>query len=538
VGIVKVFTSSQMRAFDRAAIDRYHLSSPVLLENAALRVVEWLEARFAPLREKTVLVVCGKGNNGGDGLAIARHLIGAGCTLDVVLLPAEDELQGDAALQLFALQNGLSSREAGHAFIHANLSRSCDALSELRGQTFDIGLDAMFGTGFSGAGRGGFLEGWDLLGRARHVVAVDIVSGLNADTGELAEGAGKVEATISFAAPKRGQFLREGIDTGGEIWVGDIGTLPHQMDEWATDAEILDAHTAQKMLPPRALDAHKGDAGRVMIVGGSVGMAGAVTLAARAALDIGAGLCLAAIPSLIINSFSSACLEATSLPLPCDDDGKLVPAALEAICHQWGKMNCVALGPGIGRGEEALALAGKIACHCPVPLLIDADALHILPRIADEVAARTAPTILTPHPGEMGVLMGTDAHTVNDHRFEMATQCAKKYNAFTVLKGARSLVAAPDGRVWINLSGNPGMATGGSGDALSGTIAGLCAGMRDALTATLCGVYLHGLAGDLAFAQKGNGLVAGDIVSHLGAALVELPKREREQINGRLRRVV
>jgi len=538
VGIVKVFTSAQMRAFDRAAIDRYHLSSPVLIENAALRVVEWLEARFAPLHEKTVLVVCGKGNNGGDGLAVARHLIGAGCTLDVVLLPGEDELQGDAALQLFALQGGLSSHEAGHGFIYSGLSRSPDALGELRGQTFDIGLDAMFGTGFSGPARAGFLEGWDLLSRARHVVAIDIISGLNADTGELAEGTGQAEATITFAAPKRGQFLREGLDVGGQLWVGDIGTLPHQMDETATDAQILDAHTIQKLLPHRALDAHKGDAGRVLIIGGSVGMAGAITLAARAALEIGAGLCMAAIPSAIIGSFSAACLEATSLPLACDDEGKLVPAAFDAICGVWSKMNCVALGPGIGRSDEALALAGKIARCCPVPLLIDADALHILPHIVGEVAARTAPTILTPHPGEMGVLMGTDSDTVNDHRFEMATACAHKYGAFTVLKGARSLVAAPDGRVWINLSGNPGMATGGSGDALSGTIAGLCAGMRDALTATQCGVFLHGLAGDLAFTEKNNGLVAGDIVSHLGAALVELPKREREQINGRLRRLV
>lgn len=538
MGIVKVFTSSQMRAFDRAAIDRYHLSSPVLLENAALRVVEWLEACFAPLREKTVLVVCGKGNNGGDGLAIARHLIGAGCTLDVVLLCGEDELQGDAALQLFALQGGLSSREAGHAFLHSNLSNAPETLGELRGQTFDIGLDAMFGTGFSGQGRAGFLEGWDLLGRARHVVAIDVISGLNADTGELAEGTGTAEATITFAAPKRGQFLREGRDVGGQLWVGDIGTLPHQMDETATDAEILDAHTTQKLLPHRALDAHKGVAGRVLIIGGSVGMAGAITLAARAALEIGAGLCMAAIPSAIIGSFSSACLEATSLPLACDDEGKLVPAAFDAICAVWGKMNCVALGPGIGRSDESLALAGNIARCCPVALLIDADALHILPHIAGEVAARTAPTILTPHPGEMGVLMNTDADTVNDHRFETATACAHKYGAFTVLKGARSLVAAPDGRVWINLSGNPGMATGGSGDTLSGTIAGLCAGMRDPLTATQCGVFLHGLAGDLAFAEKNNGLVAGDIVSHLGAALVELPKREREQINGRLRRLI
>ncbi len=538
MGIVKVFTSAQMRAFDRASIERYHLTSPVLLENAALRVVEWLEARLAPLRGKTVLIVCGKGNNGGDGLAIARHLVGAGCVVDVVLLNGEDGLMGDAALQLLALQNGLSSREAGHAFLHFDLATKPDALGELRGQSFDIALDAMFGTGFSGSPRAGFAEGWDLLSRARHIIAVDTVSGLNADTGEVADGAAKVEATVTFASPKRGHFLREGLELGGELWVGDIGTLPHQMDEWATDAEILDAQIVKKLLPIRALDAHKGDAGRAMIIGGSVGMSGAITLAARAALEIGAGLCLAAMPDPILSSFCSACLEATTLSLPCDASGKLVPAALGAIENEWEKMQVVALGPGLGRSEDALELAHQIVRSCPVPLLIDADALHVLPLVEGEVAARKAPTILTPHPGEMGMLMDTDAKTVNESRFEIASACARKYNAITVLKGARSLVAAPDGRVWINLSGNPGMATGGSGDVLSGTIAGLCAGIKDALIATQCGVFLHGLAGDLAFESKGNGLVAGDIAAHLGAALVDLDKRQTEQVNGRLRRLV
>ncbi len=525
-----------MRAFDRAATERFHLSSLVLMENAALRVVEFLEARFAPLAGKAVVIVCGKGNNGGDGLAVARHLIGAGCVVDCVLLGGEDDLRGDAAFQLFALQSGPSSRDAGHAFLHFELARRPETLSEI-GSTFDIGLDAMFGTGFGGAARSGFAEGWDVLGRARHVVAVDIVSGLNADTGEAVEGACPVEATVTFAAPKRGHFLRDALDLNGEVWVGDIGTTPHQMDETATDCAVLDAATVQKLLPRRRLDAHKGDAGRVMIVGGSVGMAGAVTLAARGALEVGCGLCLAAIPRDIGASFGAACLEATTLPLPTDG-GALLPCALDCLAGEWKKMQVVALGPGLGRAPGAQELARLVVRECPVPLLIDADALHALPAIAEEVAARTAGTILTPHPGEMGVLLGTDAHAVNDNRFACALSCAHKYGAFVVLKGARSLVAAPDGRVWVNLSGNPGMATGGSGDVLSGVVAGLCAQLKEPLAATKCGVYLHGLAGDLAFESKGNGLVAGDIAAHLGEALLEVDKREAPMINGRLRRLV
>ena len=507
------------------------------MENAALRVVEFLEAKYAPLAGKSVVIVCGKGNNGGDGLAIARHLIGAGCVLDCVLLGGEDDLHGDAAFQLFALQSGPSSREAGHAFLHFELARRPETLSEI-GNIFDIGIDAMFGTGFGGAARPGFAEGWDVLGRAKHIVAVDIVSGLNADTGAAVEGAGKVEATVTFAAPKRGHFLRDALDLNGQLWVGDIGTTPHQMDETATDCAVLDAATARKLLPRRRLDAHKGDAGRVMIVGGSVGMAGAVTLAARAALEVGCGLCLAAIPRDIGASFGAACLEATTLQLPTDESGALLPHAAGCLAHEWDKMQIVALGPGLGRTAGAQELARLVARDCPVPLLIDADALHILPAIFDEVAARMAPTILTPHPGEMGVLLGTDAHTVNADRFACALDCAHRYGAFVVLKGARTLVAAPDGRVWVNLSGNPGMATGGSGDVLSGVVAGLCAQLKDPLGSAKCGVYLHGLAGDLAFESKGNGLVAGDIAAHLGEALLEVDKREVEEINGRLRRVV
>lgn len=534
---MKVFTSEQMRAFDRAAIERYHLSSPVLMENAALRVVEWLEARFAPVAGKSVVIVCGKGNNGGDGLAVARHLVGAGCIVDCVLLGRDDELRGDAALELFALQNGLSSRDAGHAFLHFDLARNPAVLSEIC-SSFDIGLDAMFGTGFNGAARPGFAEGWEVLNRAKHLIAVDIVSGLNADTGECAEGASKVEATVTFAAPKRGHFLREALDLNGELWVGDIGTTPHQMDETATDCEVLDAATIQKLLPRRRLDAHKGDAGRVMLVGGSVGMAGAITLAARAALEIGCGLCLAVLPREVLNSFGAACLEATTLPLSCDESGALGPDALGAIEREWEKMQIVALGPGLGRSGGAQELAHRLIRDCPVPLLIDADALHVLPSIEGEVGARRAPTILTPHPGEMGALMDGDAKTVNENRFEMASGCAQKYNAFVVLKGARSLIAAPDGRVWVNLSGNPGMATGGAGDVLSGTIAGLCAQLKDALVATQCGVFLHGLAGDVAFQTKGNGLVAGDIAAHLGEALLRVDQCEGEQINPRLSRLI
>jgi NAD(P)H-hydrate epimerase len=379
-------------------------------------------------------------------------------------------------------------------------------------------------------------------------VAVDVPTGLDSDSG-LSFGHHKVvnriskynfqaHFTVSFVGPKKGFFLDDGLYACGEIWVGHVGADWSSLEHPQWEAEALDLKTAQHLIPTRTVDAHKGDAGRALIIGGSFGMSGAVALASRAALNSGCGLCIAAIPEKVLPIFAASILEATSHPLPCDESGKLLERAADLLPELWKGVQVVALGPGIGRSDETQALVRRIVLECPVPLVIDADALHALPSIADEVKNREADTILTPHPGEMGVLMGISAGEVNDARFETVEACAKKYGAIVVLKGARSLVATPKGQIFVNLTGNPGMATGGSGDVLTGTIAGLLAQLKNPESATKLGVYLHGFAGDLAFEERGNGLVAGDIAANLGRALVEIPKREVERINGRLRRLM
>ena len=266
-------------------------------------------------------------------------------------------------------------------------------------------------------------------------------------------------------------------------------------------------------------------------------MSGSICLASKAALATGAGLVAAAVPEKVLPIFAACVLEAVSHPLPNDDSGHLCSHGVDAVAALWEQMQVVALGPGLGRTDEAFEFARRIARECPVPLVIDADALHALPAIAEDVKARRAPTILTPHPGEMGVLMDTHAKTVNDARFETVAACAQKYGATVVLKGARTLVCDSEGEIWVNLTGNPGMATGGAGDVLTGTIAGLLAQLKDADDATKLGVYLHGMAGDLAAQTRGNGLVAGDIAAHLPAALLEIEAREVQRINGRLRKL-
>ena len=515
---MKIFTAEQMRAFDKAASDQFHIPSMVLMENAALRVVEFLEMKFAPLANKKILILCGKGNNGGDGFAIARHLQNvmknAG-HVTVFMTGAPGDLKGDAQINFKILRAG------GAAIAHAG-TRSGD----LRWDSFDVIVDALLGTGFKGEIRGEELKHTlEMAALApAPIIAVDLPSGLNSDSGEAATEALKADFTVTLAAPKRGLFLQQGLDLCGGIWVGGIGTPQKLMDANETGIEVLNCQMAHQLAADlhRPLEAHKGDAGRVLILGGSFGLSGAPAMSAHAALRAGAGLVTAGLPNRVVPIFAGAQNEAMSHPLLDDAQGRLVEASFDDVPRLWQKVDAVALGPGLSRGVGALEFARRVIEECPAPLIVDADALYALRPIQRQIKAREAPTILTPHPGEMGELMQMEIADVQKARLETATACAEKFKAFVVLKGARSIVAAPGGKLWVNLTGNPGMATGGSGDVLTGIIAGLLAQLKDAQSATLLGVYAHGLAGDLAYQTKGNGLIAGDITHELPSALLEL----------------
>lgn len=550
---MKVFTAAQMREFDRRATEEYCIPSIVLMENAALRVVEFLEMKFAPLKDKRIVILCGKGNNGGDGFAIARHFVASGYSCIVLLTTGSENLQGDAQINHSALRaaKGMAYQLHVHRLDMVTepsragspgIANAIDILWEA-----DIVVDALLGTGFiDKVGNSPLANALEILwvytaggagSIARNLVAVDIASALNSDTGEAAHKSVRADFTITFAAPKRGMFLRDGIEKCGEIWVGSIGTPPQLMEKSQTGCECITREIANSLLPRRAQDAHKGDAGRVLLIGGSYGMSGAPTLAARAALKSGAGLCIAALPDKIISTFAATFSEATSHPLPCNEAGVLIEESADELPALWKNVNAVAIGPGIGRDASTLNFVRRIVRECPQPLIIDADALFALREIEADLKNRKADTILTPHPGEMAELMKMSTSDVNDNRIETAIACAQKYNAIVVLKGARSIVALPDGSTHINLTGNSGMATGGSGDVLTGTIAGLLAQNKNAQTATMLGVYLHGMAGDLAFETSGNGLIAGDIADNIPRALVELAKPIEPPTNARLRKL-
>lgn len=543
---MNVYTSAEMRAFDNAASTEGGIPSIVLMENAALRVVEFLETQFAPLSTQTVLILCGKGNNGGDGLAVARHLLPllGPQKLTVVSGPAQ-VYRGDALVNLLAWQKCHGAGQCSHIWpVEPSPAEQKDLEERLaRLPAPDIVLDCVLGTGlkmeedaaslrYPAASLLNVIRPWP---PATSLVHVDLPSGLQSESGQyfgppLGE---RPRHTVTFVGPKRGFFVRDGVTLCGPLWVGNIGTGP------AVPADPACAVTghweARSLLPQRTRDAHKGDAGRVLLVGGSPGMSGALALAATASLRAGAGLCLAALPAPSLPLFAPACLEATSHPLPWDSRGLHVAEALAELKSLWGKMSVLGIGPGLGREATTLDLVRQVARQCPVPLVVDADALYALPAIATEVAARDQATILTPHPGEMGELMGLSARQVNEARYEVASQCARRYGAIVVLKGAFSLVAFPDGSLYVNLSGNPGMASGGSGDVLTGTISGLLAQLKNAQAATRLGVYLHGLAGDIAAGSLGNGLLAGDIAAALPAALLQLGSHNTDSGPPRLR---
>lgn len=537
---MKVFTAEQMRAFDKDATEKYGIPSIVLMENAALRVVEFLEMKFGPLQEKPIGILCGKGNNGGDGFAIARHLFNAGAFLSVIACDP-GRLKDDAKINFeayeFLLKASLDEPPSWLELLKLTPDDIEHLSTCLAGNTLII--DALLGTGFKGEVADDFLTKiLREVGEAdTTIVAVDIPSAIGSDDGSAAPQAIHADYTLTFAAPKRGMFLRDGLEKCGEIWVGDIGTSPEQMLHTETGCECITREAVSTLLPQRPLDSHKGEAGRALLIGGSYGMSGAPILAANAVLKSGAGLCVAALPEKTLPIFAAAFPEATSHPLSCNDAGQLTEGAMDALPPLWENVNAVALGPGIGRDVSTLALVQRIVKECPQPLIIDADALYALRAVVDDVKNRKAPTILTPHPGEMGELMAMSTQEVQNARLETAIACAKKFNVIVVLKGSRSIVALPDGSTHINLTGNSGMATGGSGDVLTGTIAGLLAQTKSAQSATRLGVYLHGLAGDSAFEVKGNGLIASDIADNLPHALLEIAKPTEPPINARLRKL-
>jgi ADP-dependent NAD(P)H-hydrate dehydratase / NAD(P)H-hydrate epimerase len=518
---MRILTAEAMREVDRSAIEGLGIPSLVLMENAALGVVDALgEASGAIGAAESAAIFCGPGNNGGDGLAIARHLSVRGWEVAVFLATGGKELSGDAGAQLAIC------RKMGLAI--SEITAEEDAWEALAAAgDLDLIVDALFGTGLARPLSGLFellVEGINDL--PRPCVAVDLPSGLNGSRPEPLGPHVWADLTVTFAAPKIAHVLAPAADAVGELVVADLGIPPRLVDEIEEEngrLELLVEDELAGWLPPRPRDAHKGTFGHALLVAGSPGKAGAAILAARAAVRSGAGLVTVAVPEPILETVDLGSLESMTLALSSTAMSQALLQALE------GKA-VLAVGPGLGQDEPAVRLIRELVMTsggAELPLVLDADGINAFAGHAVDLTRRKAPTVLTPHPGELGRLLGISAGDVQADRLGAVRRAARETGAIVVLKGGRTLIADSEGNVWVNPTGNPGMATGGSGDVLTGLAAGLIA-QREAyglevLDAVLLAVFLHGLAGDLAVAEKGeNALAAGDLIEFLPAAFARL----------------
>jgi hydroxyethylthiazole kinase-like uncharacterized protein yjeF len=517
-GTVKpVFTAVEMRTVDRRAITELGISGPVLMENAgqgaAREILAWAKQEGVAVRGLPVTVVCGTGNNGGDGFVVARVLARRGARVIVFLIGRAAAVKGDAARMLTALRG---ARVRPDEIVEAaDLTRLDRTLARSR-----LAVDALLGTGLHGPATGLVAQAIERLNASGlPVVALDLPSGLSSDTGTAAGPVVRAALTTTFAGLKRGLLEEAGRRVAGNIRVVPIGIPP---DEVARDVTLflVEPSDVQRELPRRRRAAHKGDFGHLLIVAGSVGKTGAAALAARAAMRAGAGLVTVAVPRSQQPVVAALGMEPMTEPLEETSAQTVGFKALDRIAELAAARDAVALGPGLGLDGETRALVRELVRDLSRPMVIDADALSALVGHLDLLQTARGPRCLTPHPGEMARMLGTTVAEVQADRVETARRFATTYNAHLVLKGAATVIAAPGGPTLLNPTGNPGMASGGTGDVLTGMVGAFLARGFAPGPALWCATYLHGLAGDLAAQDKGEeGLIAGDVVEAIPEAI-------------------
>jgi len=513
--VIPVLTADEMRRADRHAISEAGIPGTLLMENAGSAVARFVAERHP--HAGRIAVLCGRGMNGGDGFVVARQLAARS---EAFLLGRRDDVKGDARHHLLECEKagGRVSEVASPEGWPAALARI---------EAADLIVDAVLGTGLRSAPNGLAALAIDAM-RARlaagvPVVAVDLPSGVPSDSGELEWPVAGASATVTFAAPKRGHLLPPACETIGELVVADIGIPAASLAAVGPMLFLIEDRDAAVAFPRRARSAHKGDFGHVLVVAGSIGKTGAAVLAAGGALRSGAGLVTVATPEPCLAVVATARAEIMTEPLAVTGSGGLDPASLANLTALARERDAAVLGPGLGQDAGTRELVRRFARECPVPLVVDADALNALAALGaggrELLRGRGAATILTPHPGEMARLVGRPTAELQRDRVGAALMLARETGAIVVLKGERTVVAEPGGRAAICPTGNPGMATGGTGDVLSG-VAGSLLARHGALLAATAAPFVHGRAGDLVARRIGEeGLVAGDLVEALPEAI-------------------
>jgi NAD(P)H-hydrate epimerase len=521
-------TAQEMREADRRTTLEIGLPGIVLMENAAQGAARVLAEALGQVESLDLAAFCGRGNNGGDGLAILRILAGQGALCTAYLLARQKDLSGDAATNLrVALACGVEVVEVP--------DEEAFARHQAAMASHDAYIDAILGTGLNAPVSGRHALAIDLLNTlGQPVLAVDIPSGLSADSGQPLGLAVRADFTATFGLIKTGLALEPG-EYVGRLHLVDIGIPPRVVEGLGCQASLLDPQTVGWLLPARPAGGHKGSFGHLLVVGGSLGKSGAVCLAALGGVKAGAGLVTAALPHGLNQVAEIKLTSAMSQPLPQTSQGGLSLQALAVLAEMAASRQAVVLGPGLGQEDESRELARRLCASLLGPLVIDADGLNALAGGLRPGVIASQQAVLTPHPGEAARLLGSTPAAVQADRLAAARALAQQSGAVAVLKGARTVVAEPGGRAWINPTGNALLASGGSGDVLAGVIGGLLAQGVGALSAALCGVFAHGLAAELAEADFGlRGLAAEELLNYLPPAFasLEMPERDEREDQG------
>jgi NAD(P)H-hydrate epimerase len=523
---MRILTRDQIRNIDRLSTEEFGIPGLLLMENAGMRVVEAIEARVDDLDACAVVILAGKGNNGGDGFVVARQLIQRGFIPETFLFALPEDVSGDARINLDILS----------AIGHPPTAVADVAQWEQVGDVLlsaDIIVDALLGTGVSRPAEGLIAQ---VIGdvndaaSAAWIVSVDVPSGSRADRADLDGPVVEADLTVTLTALKHCLVFEPAGSVAGEVVVADIGN-PHQLTDAVTPRiELIDPELFPEAIPSRDDESQKGDYGKVLVIGGSEGKAGAPAMTARAVLQCGGGLVTVAVPAPILSTVAAFMPEVMTAGLRATPEGAIGEGNAARVQGLLADKTVVAMGPGLGTSQETVKLVGEVVREATVPLVLDADGINAFAGNLPGLRNRTsgAPLVITPHPGEMARLVGRDIPEILRNRLEVARHYSQELGVYLVLKGFRTVVACPDGTAYVNPTGNAGMATAGAGDILTGMLAGMIGQAHlGPFSERLClAVYLHGLAGDLGAEELGEEpLVATDILRFLPAAWRRLRDR-------------
>ena len=513
---MKIVSSQQMKKIDQRAIEEYGISGLVLMENAGLKVFNNMKNIYPDLIEKEVAIIAGSGNNGGDGFVVARHLYNYGVKVKVFLLCSFNKVKGDAKTNLNIIDKmGIELLE----IVPSKIQEIEEIIS-----VSDIIIDAILGTGLQGMVAGLKAKIIDVINRSRkEIVSIDIPSGLNADTGRIEGICVKANYTITMALSKIGLLIYPGVNYVGKLIVEDISIPQSLLKDKELKFNLITREIVRLLLPARLPDNHKGSFGKVLLLAGSMGMTGAAYLASEAAIKSGTGIVVLGIPKSLNDIMEVKLTEVMTLPLEETKEKTLDEKAEDKILKLLKDFSIMGIGPGISRQLKTQSLINRLVKNSSIPLILDADALYSLGENPEILKKAKVPIIITPHPGEMARLINKEVGFVLDNRIQVVKEVAQEFGIVVVLKGARTIIADNNGNTFLNIGDNSGMATGGSGDILTGIISSLIAQGLNDISAAVAGVYIHSFAGSLARDIKGErGMTAGDILMQIPQAFLQI----------------